>query len=145
MSSSTKVTIQRFQIGRMFIALLMLAGVRGAMAGVLVNDRGALQDLLAANAVTENFERFELGQAPQLDLGTELDSSTVIPGQGPGLVIEGIRFNGQGHVLGIDNLDYLGSSQVLVDRGTGERTLLIDFLSPVKGFAYCPITSPDRY
>jgi hypothetical protein len=113
-----------------------LTGIATAGAAVLLTDRTSLVALLDGSAVTEDFERFFLGSAPELVLPTELDSSTVLPGQGPGLVVDGVKFSGFTHLLSIENLDYLGQSQALAVGGVFEKPLLIDFSGSVDAFGF---------
>ena len=100
----------------------------------LIADRATLDALLGPTAVTEDFERFQIGfgDAVNLDVAT-LDSSTIANGQGPGLVVPGVRFvsssqlqwNGPGW-FGQPSKDLLSNS--------GDSTLLVDFTAATSAF-----------
>jgi hypothetical protein len=113
------------------MGILGLIGVAGeAKAQSTVPDRPALNAILGASAVTENFEGFSISDGNALVLGTTtLNSTTVTDGQGPGLVIGGfsissgeLQWNGNG---------YFGLSTKSV---SGDNPLTIDFTSLTRAF-----------
>jgi hypothetical protein len=70
---------------------VLLAATTRAEAGAIVADRTALNALLGASAVNENFEAFRVADGTEQGVGTSLDSTSVVSGQGPGLVVPGFE------------------------------------------------------
>lgn len=121
-----------------------LMGVPVATAGTILASRSDLDALLNGAGVTEGFEKFDMDGLPQLNFfGNVLDSSTVVPdqgpgpvtSQGPGLIVNGVQFTSE-NALEILNLDFLGQSKVLTAGGTRPHSITIDFTSPVDAFGF---------
>lgn len=101
--------------------------------------RSDLLNQLGSGAVTETFESYSIspGMAAMLDTAT-LDSSTIVNGQGPGLVSPGVSFKtageltNYGNVLQLNAPGYYGaSSNELLSDTTG---INIAFSAPVNAF-----------
>jgi len=95
-------------------ALQIVLGAR--LHGAVISSREDLNSQLGAAAVTENFESYLFPAGTAERVGTVLDASSVLGGQGPGLVREGIRFI-EGHPAG-DGLQW--------DRQTGSGAMVTD-------------------
>jgi hypothetical protein len=134
-SRNLGTAIRRFQWAAIFIVLV---GTQ-ADAGTIISDREALNKLLGASAITEDFEKFNLGQLDAISGGIELDSTTVLhnPPQGPGLVVPGVAF--RPIRSGPTNLVIFGPSFFLFPPGSTQTlgtdavtdTLGIDFIGGV--------------
>ena len=106
--------------------LLLHSGLLTKAQSAVISSRNDLTVQLGAAAVTEDFEGyvFPVGNAQRV--GTVLDASSVIEGQGPGLVREGARFiqddiNGEGLIW-----DRQTHSGAMVTDGR----LVVDFTVP---------------
>jgi hypothetical protein len=70
---------------------LSLAGP--AQAGVVIASRAQLNYLLADGAITDDFETLEVADSSMIECGVSLlDETTVVAGQGPGLVSPGAAY-----------------------------------------------------
>ena len=113
-----------------------------ALAGAPVSTRVELDALLAGDRVDEGFEGLTLAPGASAWTSTDpvkhLDETTLFQGQGPGLVVPGIR-------LRSTNTDTSGENAWLQWNGDGyfgmqtqslyaDRQLEIDFLTPVTAF-----------
>jgi subtilisin-like proprotein convertase family protein len=108
-----------------FTALcLVVAVLTDTDAGQLLSNRGSLDALLGAAAVTENFEGSGLAGQPVSDVGLSLDSST-------GPIVDGVTFSAFGNPLRTFDRSSLGGTLALDIVGSGPRTLVIDFSVPV--------------
>jgi len=115
----------------LFLAALAGAAI-SAHAGILVPDRSTLSTILGASAVTEGFEAYSITAGSATDFGATLDATTVLNGQGPGLVVPGVSFSTAGPSLQLDASGYFGApSNELLSNSNG---LTIDFSSPQQAF-----------
>jgi hypothetical protein len=71
--------------------LCWTSSAHGIVSG-LIEDRVALEAILAEDAKTEDFESISLPPNGLLQLGPALNSETIHNGNGPGLVIPGVTF-----------------------------------------------------
>jgi hypothetical protein len=118
--------------------LIVLVGAQ-VEAGTIISDRQALNELLGISAITEDFERFDLGPFDAISGGIELNSTTVLdsPPQGPGLVVPGVTFrpirSGPTNLVIFSPSFFIfppGSTQTLGTDAVTD-TLEIDFISGV--------------
>lgn len=115
---------------------LILAAVAGtaltANAGTVVPDRTTLNTLLGASAVTEGFENYSVTSGSAVELGADLNSTTVVNGQGPGLVLPGLDFAAPASNIQLDGANYYSapSNEIL----SNATTLTIGFSSPQHAF-----------
>ena len=126
--SLTKVS----RLGALLLALgLSFTVTEQAKAGSLVSTRTGLNTLLGGTGTTENFEKFNVsnGTASTLVAST-LNSGTSTNDQGPGLVANGVTF--QGTSLQWNGSGYFGSpSKEILAVG---RRLTINFTTAVNAF-----------
>jgi hypothetical protein len=73
-----------------FVALLSLE--TKLVIGQVVPTRAQLNALLGGGGKTENFEKFSVPDNNFIEFSSPLDSTSIKNGQGPGLVVPGIRF-----------------------------------------------------
>ena len=79
-------------IGKLAIGfVLLLFATCSASADSILTSRGALNTLLGSNAVNENFEGLSVPNGTTTNVGVTLDSTTVVNGHGPGLVVPGFQ------------------------------------------------------
>ena len=122
----------------------ILACVNGAY-GALIVDRPTLNGLLGATAVTEDFEKYLVGNTNVSAFiaggGTRLDQNSIFGGnlsgqgtfvRGPGLIAPGIGFDWGG-----SNLQWnvsFGNHASRVVLGFNTNSVQIDFDAPTRGF-----------
>lgn len=116
------------------LGFLMLAVAVEQVQGAIIVDRTALQALLGGPGTLEDFESFNIdpGIAAILNSAT-LDSTSVMNGQGPGLVIPGVTFDGNpSSILQWNGVGYVGapSREILANA----QPLVIDFALPTQAF-----------
>ena len=113
-----------------FLLAVVASAAVTAQAGTLIPDRSTLNTLLGASAVTEGFENYTIGSGNADSIGTNLDSTTVVNGQGPGLVVPGVDFSSSS--MQLDGAGYFGapSNELL----SNDTTLDITFGSPQDAF-----------
>jgi hypothetical protein len=115
------------------LAATMTFGVHRVSAGTIISDRAQLNTILGGSGVTENFENYNVnvGGAEVFDT-TLLDSSTVVNGQGPGLVVNGVTFVPGSSILQWNGANYFGapSKELLAN----DQPMTIDFSVPVDTF-----------
>ncbi|GCL57062.1 PEP-CTERM sorting domain-containing protein [Microcystis aeruginosa] len=114
-------------------AATMTFGIHRVSAGTIISDRTQLNTILGGSGVTENFENYNVPDGNGYELqATLLDSSTVVNGQGPGLVVNGVTFVAGSSNLKWNRANYFGSpSKELVALS---QTMNIDFSVPVNAF-----------
>lgn len=117
-------------ITAMSVLVVLCAGPVSKVQGAVIESRSDLNSQLGPNAVTEGFESYLFPADTARRVGTVLDSSSVIEGQGPGLVVEGVRFvqsdrNGEGL-----QWDRQTQSAAMVTDGK----LIVDFTIPTTHF-----------
>jgi hypothetical protein len=103
--------------------------------GVVLNSRDELLSELGTSAITEDFESYIFPANTAKRVGTVLDADSIIEGQGPGLVCEGVRFMEFKSNLGLQwdrQFQYGLQSAALVTDGE----LIVDFISPVTHFGF---------
>ena len=112
-------------------AATMTFGIHRVSAGTIISDRTQLNTILGGSGVTENFENYNVPDGDARPLQATLDSSTVVNGQGPGLVVNGVTFVAGSSVLQWNGANYFGSpSKELV----AVQPMNIDFSVPVNAF-----------
>jgi hypothetical protein len=123
------------------VLLAALLAVEDARGDLILPDRSSLNSLLGGNAVTEGFESFNVPDGTITPTGTAvLDSTTIIAGQGPGLIVPGltIRAEGPGNSLFWMGRNYFGqpSRDLLASIGPfpSGQSILLDFTAPVTAF-----------
>ncbi len=109
-----------------------------AVQGAALADRPALQAVLGGPGTLEDFESYVVAVPGTADaMGVELlDSTTIVNGQGPGLVVPGVTFTAPpGDGLQWDDVGYVGapSKEILVGVPAGQP-LGIDFAGAVGAF-----------
>ena len=113
-------------------AATMTFGIHRVSAGTIISDRTQLNTILGGSGVTENFENYNVPDGNGDELQATLDSSTVVNGQGPGLVVNGVTFVAGSSNLQWNGANYFGSpSKELVALS---QTMNIDFSVPVNAF-----------
>ena len=113
-------------------AATMTFGIHRVSAGTIISDRTQLNTILGGSGVTENFENYNVPDGNGDELQATLDSSTVVNGQGPGLVVNGVTFVAGSSNLKWNGANYFGSpSKELVALS---QTMNIDFSVPVNAF-----------
>ena len=115
-----------------FAAITLLFASNPVSAG-LIDSRVTLQSQLGAAAIYEDFESWtsSIIDEPTLQV---LDASTVVDGQGPGIVNPGLRFENLSIHRENSYLQLDRRSQYNIPSGSilgGNGGLLIDFLWPV--------------
>ena len=114
-------------------AATMTFGIHRVSAGTIISDRTQLNTILGGSGVTENFENYNVPDGNGDGLQATLDSSTVVNGQGPGLVVNGVTFVAGSSNLKWNGANYFGSpSKELV--ADGQQLMNIDFSVPVNAF-----------
>ena len=107
-----------------------------ASQAAIVGSRLALQAELAGPGTLEDFESYDVAPL-SADLTGEfsLDSSTIVSGQGPGLVVNGVVFKGDPFSeLQWNGSPYFGSPSKEIMFTNDSDRILIDFTSPVDAF-----------
>ena len=113
-------------------AATMTFGIHRVSAGTIISDRTQLNTILGGSGVTENFENYNVPDGNGDGLQATLDSSTVVNGQGPGLVVNGVTFVAGSSNLQWNGANYFGSpSKELVALS---QPMNIDFSVPVNAF-----------
>ena len=113
-------------------AATMTFGIHRVSAGTIISDRTQLNTILGGSGVTENFENYNVPDGDSGGLQATLDSSTVVNGQGPGLVVNGVTFVAGSSNLQWNGANYFGSpSKELVALS---QPMNIDFSVPVNAF-----------
>ncbi|GBD52164.1 PEP-CTERM sorting domain-containing protein [Microcystis aeruginosa] len=113
-------------------AATMTFGIHRVSAGTIISDRTQLNTILGGSGVTENFENYNVPDGDAQGLQAKLDSSTVVNGQGPGLVVNGVTFVAGSSNLQWNGANYFGSpSKELLANG---QPMNIDFSVPVNAF-----------
>lgn len=108
-----------------------------AVQAAALVDRPALQAVLGGPGTLEDFESYvasPAGGADGIGVGV-LDSTTIVNGQGPGLVVPGVTFTGPNSGLQWDDAGYFGapSREILIGAPAGQP-LGIDFAGSVGAF-----------
>jgi hypothetical protein len=106
-----------------------LSVTANAAAGTIAT-RNELVGQLGAGAITENFETFVLPPDGTARVGTNLNSDSVVAGQGPGLVKPGLTFIQSPAREGLQwdrQFGYGLLSEALVS----DKKMIIDFANPV--------------
>ena len=108
----------------------LCAGLMSNAHGGLLPSRGTLVSQLGSAAVTENFESFLFPTNTAKRVGAAVDATSVIDGQGPGLVVQGVRFleSPRGEGLQWDRQFEYGLLSAAL---CSETRLIIDFTTPV--------------
>jgi hypothetical protein len=107
--------------------LMVTSTVYGLVPGQIA-DRATLQAMLGINAKTETFENISLPPNGLLQLGDNLNSSSVHLGYGPGLVIPGVSFRNRSDVQ-IYSSTFSGGTSKYVGYSSGD--FWIEFSPPV--------------
>lgn len=109
-----------------WVAILITIAASAA-AQVVIPDRATLNSLISGNGATENFENFvqPSGTAKALSI-TTLDVSTLVDGQGPGLVLPGLTFSGSG-IQWNEAAYFSAPSREILANG---NVLTVDFSTP---------------
>ena len=124
--------------GKLGVILFVMTMAAPVHAGIVIPDRPALNAILGASAVTEDFQDINLAGTSFVNVGTSFNPSTLIPAagpvpaQGPGLVVNGVSFSSPGGLRVAQNVGVLNPTQVL--RTILNDSLLIDFTQPVSAF-----------
>jgi hypothetical protein len=75
-----------------FLTIAILAGAAAGAGAQAIGSRGALNAILVSST-TDDFERFTIGTGDATNLNvSNLDSTTIANGQGPGLVEPGVLY-----------------------------------------------------
>ena len=112
-------------------AATMTFGIHRVSAGTIISDRTQLNTILGGSGVTENFENYNVPDGNGDGLQATLDSSTVVNGQGPGLVVNGVTFVAGSSNLQWNGANYFGSPSKELVAG---QPMNIDFSVPVNAF-----------
>jgi hypothetical protein len=116
--------------------VLLLGGVGQARAGA-IGSRAALQALLGGPGTLEDFEAFSIASGSAVVTGVALlNSTTIVNGQGPGLVVPGVDFTFGTGLLQWDGAGYFGSpSKEILSGAPAGQPISIDWTaSPVRAF-----------
>src|SRR5690242_17294719 len=97
------------RIGRAMVLLGLIVGTAGrAEAGMVITNRADLNAILGGSGMTEGFERYNISSNADVSIVTILNSSTIVNGQGPGLVLDALSFDMNGGTLQWNAANYLG-------------------------------------
>jgi len=127
-NNSVKARLVTGSVAGAFVAMI-LASVVPATATV-IETRATLLAQLGTAAVTEDFESYQFPTNSAEKISTELDATTVIGDQGPGLVKPGVRFIQSPPFEGLQwdrQFQYGLTSAALVS----DTKLIVDFTVPV--------------
>lgn len=117
-----------------FLWMLVVNQAAFATTSGVLSSRSDLSDLLGNAAVTEGFELFSLPPESFREFAGSLDASTTLLGQGPGLVVPGVRFS----VYPIGQLQWYGTTLFGGDSQRLSFSLTIqyriEFSPPVSAF-----------
>jgi hypothetical protein len=132
LSMNTTTSLKQISLATSAVfAATMTFGIHRVSAGTIISDRTQLNTILGGSGVTENFENYNVPDGDARPLQATLDSSTVVNGQGPGLVVNGVTFVAGSSVLQWNGANYFGSpSKELV----AVKPMNIDFSVPVNAF-----------
>jgi hypothetical protein len=122
--------VKRLLQASSYLAVVSLALLLSEVKGGIIGTRTDLLSQLGSNAVTENFESYLFPSDTAKRVGTELDATSVIDGQGPGLVQPGVRFQQTPAGEGLQwdrQFEYGLQSAALVS----DNKLIVDFTTPV--------------
>lgn len=120
---------------RIFGAVTVLAGLSAFGSAQQIATRTQLNAILAGAkySYTDSFEAYNIADGNANTLGvSELDSTSTVNGQGPGLVDPGVHYvDAGGGLLQWNGANYFGSpsEEILADGGT--RTLSLDYTKNV--------------
>ena len=113
------------------LAMIFLSGILPIRAaGTVIESRSDLLAQLGSAAVTEDFEAYIFPDYSARRVGTQLDATSVLEGQGPGLIKPGVQFIQQPAGEGLQwdrQFDYGTTSAALVS----DDELIVDFTVPV--------------
>lgn len=85
-----------------------------------VSDRATLMGILSSSS-TDDFEKYDVGFGDAVTTGvSSLDSSTIVDGQGPGLVNPGATYSGGPIQWNGDTYFSLDTKTILINGSTGE-------------------------
>jgi hypothetical protein len=133
LSMNTTTSLKQISLATSAVfAATMTFGIHRVSAGTIISDRTQLNTILGGSGVTENFENYNVPDGDARLSGTAtLDSSTVVNGQGPGLVVNGVTFVGGSSNLQWNGANYVGSPSKELVAG---KPMNIDFSVPVNAF-----------
>src|SRR5262245_22042421 len=83
----------RFHAAAISACAILLLLIDSRASAAVVANRALLNSLLGGSATTEDFENLVVAPNAFIEFDAPLDSTSVKLGQGPGLVVPGIRFN----------------------------------------------------
>jgi len=119
-----------------FLALtVMLCGVERVAEAALITTRPQLEAMLGGAGATEDFEAYLIAGGSSVDIGNVYDATSTPNGQGPSLVVPGVRFTRPSQNLKIlGTTAFGGNSQRLAwDLSVG-GPITINFLDPTNAF-----------
>ena len=118
---------------RLMLSLLAILFIGNVVSAEEIADRGSLNSMLGASGVTEDFETFIITDNEATNIGTtDLNSSTVVFGQGPDLVVDGVVFHSDSF-LQWNSEGYYGLPSKNIST-TYSKNLTIYFMNPVNAF-----------
>jgi PEP-CTERM motif len=131
------------------IMAVLFFAVDDAIAGPIAS-RGALVTLLGGPGTVEDFSSYSVqngvGEADATGISF-LDSTTIVNGEGPGLIVPGVNFTFGTGQLQWDAAGYFGApSQEILSGAPSGQPLVITFTSSVNAFgatATMQIYAPD--
>ena len=118
-------------VAAIFSLCALYAGlISNAHSGEVLPSRSALLSQLGSAAVTEKFESYLFPTNTAKRVGAAVDATSVIDGQGPGLVVQGVRFleSPRGEGLQWDRQFEYGLQSAAL---CSETRLIVDFTTPV--------------
>ena len=133
--------------------LTVLVGSLGALvlapsaSAQRINNRAELNALLGGNQTMEDFESFNLPYDTFVFLGQTLDDTSVVQGQGPGLVADGATYSAPGANvvwLGVDRFDPDSRTIQMQGSSTGPAQR-ITYTPPVSAMGLDVINAPISY
>lgn len=125
-----KAKLTCLNVTALSVLFALSAGLVSKVHGGVIESRADLLAQLGPAAITEDFEAYKFPTNTAERVGTEVDATSVIDGQGPGLVQAGVRFiqAPAGEGLQWDRQFQYGLTSAAM---VSDSELIVDFTVPV--------------